>query len=298
MPTLLRFELEDADAVAREYASNLRHGRMLVPQLVDAEPLSEACVELVRASDGACLRLDVRILMLLPDGPARGTAVEIVPSSGLMERLERFANGGAGDGETVAAPSVAPAALDPAPLALDEAAALPLLEDLPSLDDPANGEPPPPISVFPSAGTNVDEAGDRDEGSTDPKIVRIRKLGATERSRLARTGHLEDRVLLERVFAKDVWEDLLRNPQLTVPEVARIAAKGTVPRILLESIVENPSWSKQSIVRRALLLNPRLSVDSATKLLRATPKNELKLIVQGTAYPAAVRGLAKKLLTE
>lgn len=284
MSTLLRFELEDADAVAREYATNLRFGRLLVPVVVDAEPLSQARVELVRISDGRTLTLEARILMLLPDGPSRGTAVELIPSDDQNQRIERFVHGGHGD----EVQAISEPACDPRTMALGDPMAgaaeemdLPLLDDLPSLDAPSLGEVDPP-----------------EASSHDPKIVRIRKMGATERARLARTGHLEDRVLLERVYGKDVWEELLRNPQLTVPEVARIAAKGTVPRIMLESIVDNQSWSRQPIVRRALLANPRLSIDAVNKLLRATPKNELKSIVQGTAYPIAVRGIAKKLLAE
>ena len=125
---------------------------------------------------------------------------------------------------------------------------------------------------------------------------RVRKLKLTEQVKLARRADLADRVALERAFGKNVWEALLRNPKLTVAEVSRIARKGTVPRPLLELIVGTPTWLQSSIVRRALLQNTRLTRDSLQKVLRATPKAELKLVAKMTAYPAQVRELANKLL--
>jgi len=100
----------------------------------------------------------------------------------------------------------------------------------------------------------------------------------------------------ERLFGKNVWEALLHNPRLTIPEVARIARKGTVPRPLLELIADNAAWAKTGPVRRALLTNRRLSSEAVMKVLRLTPKNELKLAEKQTAYPAHVREAARKLL--
>ncbi len=296
MSLRLRIELADVEAWAAEFHVNLRHGRALVPVVVDAEPLSAAELELVRLSDGAHMRVDAKVVMLLTEGPVRGTALELVLDDGSRERLVDFVAGGMG--EVVPTPLDESDASGVGPLhALD---ALPLLDELPSLDS----EPPPDGAQPTDAEDLVGELVDSERPSQapaaahDPKIIRLRKLNAVERNRLARDGGLEDRVLLERMYGKAVWEDLLRNPQLTVPEVARIANKGTAPRVMLEQIVENAAWARQSIVRRALLGNPRLSNDGVMKLLRQTPKNELKLVIQGTAYPVAVRSLAKKLLDE
>jgi len=98
------------------------------------------------------------------------------------------------------------------------------------------------------------------------------------------------------MLGKAVWEQLLRNRHLTVPEVARIARKGTVPRPYLEIIVANATWARTAPVRRALLSNPKLTSESITKVLRLTPKHELKLMLKQTAYPISVRTLAKRVL--
>jgi hypothetical protein len=78
--------------------------------------------------------------------------------------------------------------------------------------------------------------------------------------------------------------------------VARIARKGTLPRPLVEVVAANASWLAAGEVQRALLSNPRASAAVIGKALHAMPRAELARVPQQTAYPAAVRQAAKKLL--
>lgn len=124
---------------------------------------------------------------------------------------------------------------------------------------------------------------------------RVRHLGLADRRRLATTGNLSERTALEKAYGKDVWELLLRNPQITVAEVARIARMGTLPIPLVDSIVLNPGWLANPQVRRALLSNPRLQGHSITTVLKACARNELRMIQQQRGYPSGVRDAARKL---
>src|SRR5262249_10463850 len=96
-----------------------------------------------------------------------------------------------------------------------------------------------------------------------PKNVheRLRGLSVVEQHKVAREGETHERMVLERLYGKSVWEPLLHNPRLTFPEVARIARMGALPRPLIELIVGNGTWLKSPEVRRALLANPRLAAD-------------------------------------
>lgn len=125
---------------------------------------------------------------------------------------------------------------------------------------------------------------------------RLRGLTLVAQLKLAVNGELHERVMLERLYGKNVWETLLHNPRLTPPEVSRIARYGSLPRVLLEIIVGNNAWLQVPEVRRALLSNPRLGTDQIVKVLRLTPKHELKLAAIQTAYPATVRQVAKMML--
>jgi len=124
---------------------------------------------------------------------------------------------------------------------------------------------------------------------------RVRGLSSAEQMRCAREGEIGERVALERVYGKAVWEALIENPRVTVPEVSRIARKGNTPKPLLEKIVGNAAWLSAPELRRALLSNPRLGGQALDKVLRALPRAELTLAAQQTSYPAAVRQAAKKL---
>jgi hypothetical protein len=125
---------------------------------------------------------------------------------------------------------------------------------------------------------------------------RLRGLSAAEQQKLARTGEMNERKVLERLYGKNVWEALLKNPRLTPPEAARIARMGALPQPLLEIILANRAWLSAPIVRRALLANRRLTRDGIMTVLRATPKSELRLMPKQMGYPPAVREAAAKLL--
>jgi hypothetical protein len=125
---------------------------------------------------------------------------------------------------------------------------------------------------------------------------KLRGLSINEQLRVARDGTITERIVLERLYGKVVWEALLRNTRVSIPEVARLAKMGTMPRPLLELIVGNPAWLKVPQVRRALLANPRLSPDMVNRVLQLLPRDELQLVPQITAYPAGVRMTAKGML--
>jgi hypothetical protein len=155
-----------------------------------------------------------------------------------------------------------------------------------------------------NAHGDPDEFAAADEASVprrDPPRAlheRLRGLTLAQQIKKALSGELSERVLLERMYGKNVWEPLLRNPRLTAPEVARIARMGALPRPLLEQIVGNGAWLQVPEVRRALLSNPRLGTDQILRVLRLLPKHELKLAATQTAYPHAVRDAAKRLVRE
>lgn len=184
----------------------------------------------------------------------------------------------------------------------------PRIDDLETEDQPAvaatdePGEPPVEhlIEVAPrSAASDIQLAADDDDDDEHKSLhERLRGLPLVDQIKRAKAGGVTERTLLERLYGKNVWESLLRNPGLTAPEVARIARMGALPRPLLEIILGNGGWLQVPEVRRALLSNPRLGTDQIIKLLRMMTKQELKLTTMQTAYPMAVRSQAKTILKQ
>lgn len=159
---------------------------------------------------------------------------------------------------------------------------------------------PAPMASSAGVANDDDDGADRDPAAPRraPLHERVRNLSVAEQLKLAHQGEQQERILLERLYGKTVWEALLRNPRLTAPEVARIARMGALPKPLLEIIVGNGAWLQVPEVRRALLGNPRLAPEQIVRVLRLLPKHELKLVPAQLAYPAAVRDVARRLLRD
>ena len=156
------------------------------------------------------------------------------------------------------------------------------------------------VAEAPAAASDVaaSDLAASDEPATPNIYARIRQLHLPERQKVARQGRLSERVALERTFGGSVWEALLQNSSLTVPEVASIAKKGTLSQPLVAVIVANGGWLASGEVRRALLGNPRVNGVQLDRVLRAAPKTELKQIAQMSPYRSQVRMAAKKMLGE
>jgi hypothetical protein len=306
MPTTpeLRMSFADRAALALELESNLKHGRAFVKDAEGVEALTDCSLRIVHPEDGAELSLRAQAVLVCESGPMRGIGVQLRPfDSSVAAQLEAFVAG--------VRPEPAPVATDglDANAAASGEASTSATEG--SAPDAASVEADPAPGLADGENDDDDDAlvGDEEENAADddPSLPvdqqkqplrheRLRKLSLTDQQKIARSGDLNDRVTLERIYGKHVWEGLLHNPKLTVPEVARIARKGTMPRPLLEFIVDNNAWIQAAIVRRALLGNPRVSGEAIMKLLRITPKHELRTIYKTTTYSSQVREAARKVL--
>lgn len=269
-PPELRMLSADLAALQREVAQNLSVGRAFLPEAADVPVLSDCVLVLVHPVHATELRLAAQVVMVSAEGAMKGTGLEMRPwGADQLAQVEAFVR------------AMPPSA------AGEEAAA--------DAEDGSDGEEPldPEHTQALADGESMPP-----DAQLDSKQDKLRHLSVNEQLKLARTGELTDRLVVERMYGKQVWDALLHNPRLTIPEVARIARKGTVPKPLLEVILDNGAWIKTPQVRRALLGNPKCGTEAIGKLLRITPKHELKLIEKSTAYSMPVREAARKLVKQ
>ena len=290
-----------------QLARDLSAGGVFVPTC-ELE-LDVDCDLLLRGA-GSELRVPARVVW---HAPGRGAGLQLLGCDAqLRAQIAALGAAAAAAASPAAAPATAPAAAEPAPAPAEpissEDPAAPA--DAPaaegeavtlSFDDafgPDHAEPHAADEV-PEAAT-AGRAGRTTRASENPLNVheRLRGMTLAEQLKLAHHGEVNERIVLERMYGKNVWEALLRNPRLTGPEVARIARMGALPRPLIELIVANGGWLQIGEVRRALLSNPRLGTDQILRVLRLLPKHELKLAASQTVYPHAVRDAAKRLIKE
>jgi hypothetical protein len=306
----------DVAALESEVEQNLSHGRAFVRGTYAIEALSDCTLVLVHPTLGSALSLPAQAVMVSSSGAFAGVGVELRPfDPEVAERIACFVeDGGVGAAESEDGDGDGDAHEDEdahAHAHEDEDAHEDVDEDVDvdededahedTHEDGDEGEREEGAGREGGIGEALEELEEEPSGKApdvqvESRQEQLRKLNNAEQVKLARGGELSDRIALERMYGKNVWEALLSNPRLTVPEVARMARKGTVPKPLLEQIVDNASWCRAVPVRRALLGNHRISNDSVLKILRLVPKPELKQIVKGTAYPLNVRDAAKKLL--
>ena len=255
-----------ADLV-REYEQSLRKGRAFVAGVAGFGEREPTTLTVVHPETGLALALPAEVVHVSDAGVGLSLA-------GLQdadrERLRVFVEGGS---VAVADVSIAP----PEELIPVEDELIPVEDELVPVDEPTDDDAP--------RGAEALHLHDR-----------IRRLSLSEQQRVARSGTLTERVALERAFGPAVWEALLSNARLTVPEVARIARKGTVPKPLIDQIGANGSWVGAGEVQRALLSNPRTSAGTIQRVLRSMPRLELQRVPQQTAYTAAARDAAKRMI--
>ncbi len=251
---------------------------------------NDDCEVVVRSPAGE-LRLAARCVYV---DPVRGAGLEILGfDATVKEQLARLV------ASTEAAAAVPPPTVSVAAAKDDLDAALDGGRPGDGGDGPRDADAP----LEATGGAGDDDDGDDDAVDEDGRKVprnafeRLRGLTMIQAMKVANSPDPSERTALERMYGKSVWEALLRNPRLTAPEVSRLARMGTLPRTMLELILNNGGWLGVPEVRRALLCNPRLGTDQVVRVLRLLPKHELKLASTLTAYPFAVRDQAKRLLT-
>lgn len=322
------------DELAAELGKNLASGGCFVTGASGLEPNDMCELVIVHPCGGARLSLHARVVWVSASGPRPGIGVAFEGFSPAMrEQIRAFVDeppiaDAAPDDRAGEAPSAeAPlhdASSDVAPVAATVAANAAVVEAAvveAASDEARVAEAAEDAAIDGAAGEAAMDQGALDSGpgddgaETEPSDgdedpagegrtedqpqrlhARLRALPVHEQLKVAREGDAGERIVLERIYGKTVWAALLANPRLSIPEVIRIARMGNLPLPQLESIACNAGWITNPQIRRALLGNPRLSLDMARRVLQAMPRNELRVVPSQTAYSAAIRAEAKRVL--
>ena len=259
-------------ALQELYEKELRHHRIFVAgcfSLTDREP----CSLVLMHPSGAAFTIPAEAVYIKPDDPGAGAGLDLIGlDASRLAELESFVNQPSPNSNVADTSRADAEAMDRSGADTDFADQSDADAYFTDLTD-AEAHKKTPLNIY----------------------ERIRQLHLREREAMGRSGTLAERVALERAFGGSVWEALLQNPQLTAPEVARMAKNGSLPIPLVGVIVSNGGGLGSGEVRRALLSNPRVSGLNLDRVLRATPRVELKQVAQLTAYRSEVRAAAQKL---
>lgn len=124
---------------------------------------------------------------------------------------------------------------------------------------------------------------------------RMRALSQMEKILLAVKADRAERALLLQDNDPRVLLSLLRNPRLTVDEVARLAKSSFLTYQIAEVIMKASQWMASLDVRTGLVHNPKTPPAFALRILPTLPDSEVRAIARGGTNMQLKQAALRKL---
>ena len=162
----------------------------------------------------------------------------------------------------------------------------------------SDGEPLPggiPFDPLGDAGIDLPQGVRR---PSPQAVKRIQGMPTAKKKQLAISGNATERMVLmqdrERVI--QIW--VLKNPQITEPEVRWLSSMTTLTAESVEFLVGNRKWASLPEIAINLISNPTTPNDAIQRLLTILPTQVLAMLQQKPGVRPMVADMAKKLLVE
>ncbi len=156
----------------------------------------------------------------------------------------------------------------------------------------SRGDPPGERTIL-----YVQEAMPSEDDEKMPLRRRLQRMGTEEKVNMALSGNREERMALAQDSNKAIHHYLLKNAKLTLDEVAFMARLPSLNPDVLDKIAENPAYTQNPTVTKALVFNPRTPLRTALRLLDRLPRSELVVLSKRTGMHQRLVLAAKNRLT-
>ena len=124
----------------------------------------------------------------------------------------------------------------------------------------------------------------------------ISGLSPTEKQRLARSGNRITRGLLVKDRNKNIHQFVLRNPKVTIEEVAEFAKLPALSKDAIRIIASSRTWLASRMVVMGLVRNPGTPADLLPGLVQRLGPSQWAILAKSGDVRNQVSSLAKKLL--
>jgi len=124
---------------------------------------------------------------------------------------------------------------------------------------------------------------------------RIRLLSQIEKLLLAVKAERSERAILLQDNDPRVLLSLLRNPRLTVDEVARVAKSSFLTYQVADVILKASQWMSSLDVRLSLIHNPKTPPAFALRILPTLPESDVRAIARAGTNMALKQAALRRL---
>jgi hypothetical protein len=126
----------------------------------------------------------------------------------------------------------------------------------------------------------------------------IQQMAVGQRLKLALKGNRDARNILLRDPSHMVRRFVLQNPRVTDEEIVTLAKNRNADRELLEFICKRKEWVSNYQVKLALATNPKTPLPLAVRFVPMLLPRDLRALAKSKNVPAAINGMAKRLVID
>ena len=187
-----------------------------------------------------------------------------------------------------------PSKPEPGPIPATEEAAVEILAKLAAgaqIEDVTGAQ----VEVPPEVTKHDDELTPKDR---ETLIQKINRMSVVEKIKAALTGNMETRSLLIRDGNKIISRAVLQSPKISETEAESYAAAKNVSEEVLRLIASNRKYTKNYVVMRALVNNPRAPIDITMPLMARMNDRDLKGLAFNRNVPEVIRTMAIKIVKQ
>lgn len=124
---------------------------------------------------------------------------------------------------------------------------------------------------------------------------RILNMTISEKIKLATLGNMEARTILLRDPNRLIQNAVINSPRITESEVLGLAQSKNTSDEILRTIMNRREWTRQYVLRLALVQNPKTPLATAIRFLGTLRELDVKKLAKNKNIPSGVQVQARKI---
>ncbi|HWI41357.1 MAG TPA: hypothetical protein VNX25_07700, partial [Verrucomicrobiae bacterium] len=156
----------------------------------------------------------------------------------------------------------------------------------------------PPPAVPDEEGVEEDQPVDEESEEFRSKYQQAQTMGVGQKIKMALTGDKEWRSILFKDANKLVNGAVVKNPRITIGEVAAIVKGNIQNDEVIRVITLNREWMKNYQIRKGLVTNHRTPAGKALRLMTTLNEKDLAALAKSKNISTVIATNARKLLLQ